>query len=157
MTNLPSAMTLRCAAFKRKGAKILTVLLVVVLFVVNICFTSGRPASTGRSSFFTGPLTPVSPRCGAESKTGAVQGKSQVQRPFDLRRYSIVLLVQSASCVGIEWFIAVCTRMRADTTQRFRVCRQFARSMLMKLHTVSLHNFVSWLPFCRNLSLPVRL
>ena len=50
---------------------------------VNICFTL-RPSSyeLGGLVFFTGPLTPVSPRCEAESKTGAALGKSQEQRPF---------------------------------------------------------------------------
>lgn len=39
LSRFPSAMIFRCAAFKRKGAEILTVLLVVVLLVVNISST----------------------------------------------------------------------------------------------------------------------
>jgi hypothetical protein len=43
---------------------------------------------------FTGPFTPVSPRW--ESKTGAGI-EVHAQRPFVLKGYSVVLLVQSAS------------------------------------------------------------
>jgi hypothetical protein len=44
-------MTLRWAAFRRNGAEILTVLLVVVLLARMFC-TPERPAATGRSIFY---------------------------------------------------------------------------------------------------------
>ena len=42
-------------------------------------------------AFFIGPLTPMSPRW--KTKTGAALGKSQDNARFDLRGYSVVVLV----------------------------------------------------------------
>jgi hypothetical protein len=90
----------RWAAFRRKGAKILTVLLVVVLSVVNICSTLEIvQLALGDFTFYIGPLTPMSPHC--KTKTGAAMGKSQDSARFDLR-YSVVFYVSIASCTGME-------------------------------------------------------
>ena len=80
LSRFPSAMIFRCAAFRRNGAEILTVLLVVVLLGVNICSTleidqlpliglvSYRASHPEESSL--------------ERKNGRRLGKIQGQRPF---------------------------------------------------------------------------
>jgi hypothetical protein len=84
----------RWAAFRRKGAKILTVLLVVVLSVVNICSTLEiAQLALGDFTFCIGPLTPMSPRW--KTKTGAAMGKSQDSARFDLGIFSCVLCFES--------------------------------------------------------------
>ncbi len=84
LSNWPFANTRRWAAFRRKGAEILTVLLVVVLSE-RMFYAPLRPSS---SSWAVSPFVVpgLSPRrvlaVVRESKTGAAQGK-----PWDSARF----------------------------------------------------------------------
>jgi hypothetical protein len=80
-SNLPSAKIIRCAALSLKGAKILTVLLVVVLSVVNICFTLEIVwLQPGDFAFFYWASHPD--ESSLENKNGRGHGKIPGQRPF---------------------------------------------------------------------------
>jgi len=95
LRNWPSARMRRWAAFRRKGAKILTVLLVVVLSVVNICSTLEiAQFVAGRFRFLYRASHPDESSL-EKRKTGAAMGKSQDSARFDWGIFSCVLCFDS--------------------------------------------------------------
>ena len=73
-------MIFRCAAFRRNGAEILTVLQVVVLFALNICstFEIDQLALTGLVFYRASHPEESS----LENENGRCHGKFPGQRPF---------------------------------------------------------------------------
>jgi hypothetical protein len=101
LSSLPSAKTMRCSTVSLKGAKILTVLLVVVLSVANICFTLEIVwLQPGDFAFFYRASHPD--ESSLENKNGRGHGKIPGQRPFWFGKYSAVFYVLKASCIGME-------------------------------------------------------
>ena len=83
LSNWPLANTRRWAAFRRKGAEILTVLLVVVLLErMFVLLSETVQLELGGLTFLgAGPLTPVSPRC-EENRKRAPPRMNWERRPF---------------------------------------------------------------------------
>jgi hypothetical protein len=102
LSRLPSTRTLRCAAFRRKGAEILTVLLVVVLLEHMFVF----PFETVQ--FELGGLAFCQASHPGESslwriENGRRPGRSWEGRPFFIAGgYSVVGSVQIRDCIGLQ-------------------------------------------------------
>jgi len=83
-----------------KGAEILTVFRVVVSSVVNICFTFEIVWVQPDDLSFYRASHPSESSLLYRIENGRCLGEIQRQRPFISEKYSIVLLFQSASCIG---------------------------------------------------------